>query len=108
MTKAQRGIIKSLEKTVKVVDKNLENFEFGKAAETLYHFFWREFCDKYIEESKKEIKEGNPFTKKVLLYVLLKSLILLHPFIPFITEEIYQKLPLKNKKTSIMIEDWPS
>jgi valyl-tRNA synthetase len=108
MTKAQREIIKSLEKTIKTINKNLENFEFGKAAENLYHFFWHEFCDKYIEESKKEIKEGNPFAKKVLLYVLLKSLILLHPFIPFITEEIYQKLPLKNKKTSIMIEDWPS
>jgi valyl-tRNA synthetase len=107
MTKAQREIIKSLEKIIKTVNKNLKNFEFGKAAENLYHFFWHEFCDKYIEESKKEIKEGNPFAKKVLLYVLLKSLILLHPFIPFITEEIYQKLPLKNKKTSIMIEDWP-
>jgi valyl-tRNA synthetase len=108
MTKAQKEIIKSLEKTIKTVNKNLGNFEFGKGAENLYHFFWHEFCDKYIEESKKEIKEGNPLTKKVLLYVLLKSLILLHPFIPFITEEIYQKLPLKNKKTSIMIEDWPS
>jgi len=108
ITKAQREIIKSLEKTTKTVNKNLEKFEFGKAAENLYHFFWHEFCDKYIEESKKEIKEGNHFAKKVLLYVLLKSLILLHPFIPFITEEIYQKLPLKNKKTSIMIESWPS
>jgi valyl-tRNA synthetase len=108
MTKAQREIIKTLEKTIKTINKNLKNFEFGKAAENLYHFFWHQFCDKYIEESKREIKEGNPLAKKVLLYVLLKSLILLHPFIPFITEEIYQKLPLKNKKTSIMIEDWPS
>jgi valyl-tRNA synthetase len=108
MTKAQREIIKSLGKTIKTVNRNLEKFEFGKAAENLYHFFWHQFCDKYIEESKKEIKEGNPLAKKVLLYVLLKSLILLHPFIPFITEELYQKLPLKNKKTSIMIEEWPS
>jgi valyl-tRNA synthetase len=108
MTKAQREIIKSLEKTIKTINNNLKKFEFGKAAENLYHFFWHGFCDKYIEKSKKEIKEGNPLTKKVLLYVLLKSLILLHPFIPFITEELYQKLPLKNKKTSIMIEDWPS
>jgi valyl-tRNA synthetase len=108
MTKAQREIIKTLEKTIKTINKNLKKFEFGKAAENLYHFFWHQFCDKYIEESKREIKEGNPLAKKVLLYVLLKSLILLHPFIPFITEELYQKLPLKNKKTSIMIEDWPS
>jgi valyl-tRNA synthetase len=108
LTKAQKEILRRLEKTIKTVNKNLEKFEFGKAAENLYHFFWHQFCDKYIEESKKEMKEGNPFAKKVLLYLLLKSLILLHPFIPFITEEIYQKLPLKNKKISIVIEDWPN
>jgi len=108
LTEAQKEILQSLEKITKAVNKNLKNFEFGKSAEALYHFFWHQFCDKYIEESKKEIKKGNPFTKKVLLFVLLKSLILLHPFIPFITEEIYQKLPIKNKKASIMIENWPS
>jgi len=108
MTKAQKEILKSLKNTIKIVNKNMRDFEFGKAAENLYHFFWHEFCDKYIEESKKEIQSGNAFSKKVLLYVLLNSLILLHPFIPFITEELYQRLPLKNKKTSIMIEDWPS
>mgnify|MGYP000691434512 CR=1 FL=1 len=108
LTKAQKEILKSLDKTIKAVNKHLTNFEFGKTAETLYHFFWHQFCDKYIEESKKEIKNENLFAKKILLYVLLKSLILLHPFIPFITEELYQKLPIKNKKTSIMIEEWPS
>ena len=96
-------ILNSLNRTVKSVNKDLENFRFGKAAHTLYDFFWHDFCDKYIEEFKKQ-KTKN---QKLLLYVLLSSLKLLHPFIPFITEEIYQKLPIKNKKMSIMVESWP-
>lgn len=97
-------IMKKLKKTVKSVDKDLENYLFGKAARTLYDFFWHDFCDKYIEESKVQQsgdKDGE------LLYVLLTLLKLLHPFTPFITEEIYQKLPLKNKKESLMVENWP-
>ncbi|MEA3292939.1 MAG: valine--tRNA ligase [Patescibacteria group bacterium] len=103
LTKADKKILTSLEITTKSVNKDLENFLFGKAAHTLYDFFWHNFCDVYIEESKKQNKET---TEKILLYVLLTSLKLLHPFIPFITEEIYQKLPLKKEK-SIIIENWP-
>ena len=84
----------------------MDNFRFGKAAHSLYNFFWHDFCDKYIEEAKPKLKEEN--TKKILLHVLLNSLKLLHPFTPFITEEIYQKLPLKDKKKCLMIEEWPS
>jgi valyl-tRNA synthetase len=89
----------------------LENFQFGKAAHALYDFFWHDFCDIYIEKSKiqsTKSKSEKENTQKVLLYVLLTSLKLLHPFIPFITEEIYQKLPIKNKEKSLMIETWPS
>lgn len=109
LTKNDKKILKDLKNTTKLVNRNLEKFEFGKAAETLYHFFWHNFCDFYIETSKNQLKEPKfkEQTLKVLLYVLLKALILLHPFIPFITEEIYQKLPIKNKKPSLMIEDWP-
>jgi len=109
-TKEDKKMLADLKKTVKTVTKNLENFEFGKAAENLYHFFWHKFCDVYIEKAKERLKD--PKTKKQtlesLLFFLLKSLILLHPFVPFITEEIYQKLPVKNKKPSIVVEDWPS
>lgn len=109
LTKADRKILSALNKTINSVNKNLENFNFGKAEKILYSFFWHEFCDKYIEKSKEQIL--NPKiktqTEKILLYVLLNSLILLHPFLPFITEKIYQKIPLKNKKVSIMIETWP-
>ena len=94
-----------LKKIVKSVNKDLENFRFGQAAHKLYDFFWHDFCDGYIEQTKSQIKKEN--TKKILLYVLLTSLKLFHPFIPFITEEIYQKLPLKDKKKCLMIEKCP-
>jgi len=123
LTRADKRILKALSRTIKSVNRNLENFRFGKTAETLYDFFWHDFCDRYIEESKTElsfmkakVKKRTKFsspeqkdlkTKKILLYVLLTSLKLLHPFIPFITEEIYQKLPIKNKKKCLMVEKWP-
>jgi len=111
-TPADRKILNSLKKTTKLVNKYLDNFQFGKAAQTLYKFFWNEFCDECIEHSKNQIKNAKTKierenTKKVLLYSLLTSLKLLHPFIPFITEEIYQNLPLKDKKKCLMVEDWP-
>ena len=105
LTPADKKILKALDKTIKSADKNLENFEFGKTAHILYDFFWHDFCDKYIEESKKQ--KDKKQTSKILLYTLLNSLILLHPFMPFVTEEIYQGLPIKNKKKSLIIEKWP-
>ena len=104
LTVADKKILKVLDKTIKSVDKDLESFRFGRAARRLYEFFWHDFCDVYIEKSKKQVDLK---TKKILLYVLLNSLKLLHPLIPFITEEIYQKLPIKNKKQCLMIEEWP-
>jgi valyl-tRNA synthetase len=105
LTKADKQILKQLDKTTQVVTKDLENFRFGQAAHKLYDFFWHDFCDQYIEASKKQ---NNPETKKqILAVVLLNSLKLLHPFIPFVTEAIYQKLPFKEKEL-LMIEEWPT
>ena len=104
LTNADKRILKQLDKTIKSVNSDLEKFKFGKAAHTLYDFFWHDFCDKYLEESKKQDNEN---TQRILIHVLLNSLRLLHPFIPFITEEIYQQLPIKDKKKSLMIEAWP-
>jgi len=104
MQKENSRITKQLAKTVKSVNKDLEIYQLGRAAHTLYDFFWHDFCDQYIEEFKnRKSKTKN----QELLYILLTSLKLLHPFIPFITEEIYQTLPLKDKKKSLMVEDWP-
>ena len=97
-----KWILKELDKTTKRVTNFIEKYRFDLAAKEIYQFFWHKFCDKYIEMSKKRKEEALP----VLLKVLKTSLILLHPFIPFITEEIYQKLPVKDKK-SLMIEEWP-
>ena len=105
-------IIKQLEVIIKSTDKNIDNFEFGKTIRDLYDFFWHTFCDKYIEKAKKQIQTATTKKEKekiiqTLLYVLINSLKILHPFIPFITEEIYQTLPIKNKQKSLMIEKWP-
>jgi valyl-tRNA synthetase len=112
LTPADKKILKKLNKITKSINKDLDNFQFGRAAHTLYDFFWHDFCDKYIEIAKSQITNSKSRTekektKKILLYTLLNSLKLLHPFIPFITEEIYQKLPLKNKEKCLMIEKWP-
>jgi len=108
LTKEDKEILKGLKEKKKEIQKQIENFEFGKAAESLYHFFWHKFCDSYIEISKKQLKrkKTKKTTQKVLLFVLFSLLKFLHPFVPFITEEIYQKLPLKDKKEFLMIEDW--
>lgn len=108
-TEADKKILEALGKTIKSTSKDLDNFQFGKAAHSLYDFFWHDFCDKYIEESKKQISAGGKKekqTKSILFYILSTSLKLLHPFIPFVTEEIYQILPQKPKK-ALIIEDWP-
>lgn len=100
--KDDRWIIGELNKTIKTVTKNIENYRFDLAAEEIYQFFWHTFCDKYIEMSKKRRAEAQP----TLLHVLKTSLILLHPFMPFITEEIYQKMPKHDE--ALIIEKWPA
>jgi len=104
LNSANKKIINTLNKTIISVDKDLESFQFGKAARILYNFFWHDFCDIYIEKAKNQ---NDQKTKQILLYTLSTSLKILHPFIPFITEEIYQILPIKNKIKMLMIEDWP-
>ena len=107
-----KKIIKQLKKIIESTDKNIDNFEFGKTIRALCDFFWHTFCDKYIEEAKDQIQKAKTKKEKeriiqTLLYVLVNSLKLLHPFIPFVTEEIYQNIEFKNKKQCLMIEDWP-
>jgi len=103
LTSPDKLILKQLKTTIQKVNQDLEKFQFGQAAHLLYDFFWHDFCDKYIESSKSQ---DNIQTKQILAYVLLTSLKLLHPFMPFTTEEIYQNLPFEKEKT-LMIEKWP-
>jgi valyl-tRNA synthetase len=100
---------KGLEILVREITKEMNEFRFSIVAEKLYHYFWYTFADIIIERSKKKILEnkdnGSP---KTLLYLQLTTLLkILHPFIPFVTEEIWSILPTKNKNL-IMVEKWPN
>jgi len=96
-------IASGLDSLVKQTTKNIENYDFAQAANDLYHFTWHEFADKYVEESKDKSDEQ---TQDTLAYCLINFLKLLHPFMPFVTEEIYSKLPIKSK-VLLLVEDWP-
>ncbi len=100
-----------MNKLVKRVTEDMEKYRFSDAALSVYEFFWHTFCDWYIEISKIELAAENSAYKNtvqnVLLTVLKNTLILMHPIMPFITEEIYQSINFKGKKQSIMIETWP-
>ncbi len=98
-----KEILEKFEKITKNTDKNIEEYKFGQALHELYDFVWHSFADKYIEYSKNNESEE---TKQVLAYLLVNSLKLLHPFIPFITESIWEKFPLENKKL-LIVENWP-
>ena len=95
-----KKIIESLESVKINIGKHIDCFEFGQALHLLYDFFWHEFCDIYIEESKKQLNSP------VAGHVLVTSLKLLHPFMPFITEEIWGELPIKSKQL-LIVEKWP-
>lgn len=94
-----KWILEELNKTIKDVTDSIENFRISQAAEIIYEFFWHQFCDKYLEMSKKRRDEA----QSTLLHILEVSLKLLHPFIPFMTEEIWQKF----KKEPLIISSWP-
>ena len=112
MTTKDKWILKETKKISQEVSRDIEKFDFHRAAEKVYHFFWHKFCDKYIEDaknrlySKKALKKEKETCQFVLYSVLIDSLKLLHPFMPFVTEAVYQKLPKKPKK-ALISEDWP-
>ena len=102
----ERWILSRFYSTLETVGKCLDEYKFNEAANAIYEFLWHEFCDWYIEIAKISLSEK---TTQVILYkVLEKSLRMLHPFMPFVTEEIWQKLPReKDASSSIMISAWP-
>ena len=102
--------IEELERLVVDLTKDMDNYRFYLAGEKLYHYVWHTFADKIIEESKSRIKSGNMevinSTEYTLRHILLTSLKLLHPFMPFITEEIW--MSIKNEKENLlMVTSWP-
>ena len=103
LTLSDKWILTKKNLIIKSVEESMEKYEFHNVGNELYKFIWEDFCDSYIELSKSNM---NTNTKKVLLDVLTDILKLLHPFMPYVTEEIYSKLPIKEEK-SIMITKYP-
>ena len=103
LTKDDDAILKGSNVLIKSVNLSLEKFRFADAAEAIYQFMWHEVADKYIEQIKNREDKSEGLT--VLTHVYVTGLKLLHPFMPFVTEEIYQQMPIHGE--SIMIESWP-
>ncbi len=105
-----KGILSKYNSLVAGVTENLEKFELGLAVQKLYDFIWDIFCDWYIEICKSRLngedKKAKDTARSVLVYVFTNTLKLLHPFMPFITEEVWQNMPHSGE--SIMISDWPT
>ena len=100
-----RWILSRLNETITEADQLLESFEFAKASELIYHFAWDDLCDWYLELSKDSFQRGDAAaTKRVLGHVLDQLLRLMHPIMPFITEELWTTL---TGKESLVIAEWP-
>ncbi|GMA60566.1 valine--tRNA ligase [Alicyclobacillus fastidiosus] len=106
---ADRWILHRLSQTVRTVTHHLDEYDFGEAARAMYDFAWDDFCDWYIEFSKLALygadEERKVVARTVLHRVLTSLLTLLHPYIPFVTEEIWQALP--NTSEALIVETWP-
>jgi len=107
LSDADKWIYSRLNNAAKTMREAFFSYRYNDASQTSYEFFWNDFCDWYVEASKLSMKGGNDPEKdramSVLLDVLEKSLRLLHPLLPFVTEEIYQKLPHTNTKAPLLI-----
>ena len=104
---ADRWILSKTNEVITEVTKCLDEYDISKASRVLFEFFWSDFCDWYIELSKLPLQqeESRVRTQRVLYRVLDAALKMLHPIAPFVTEEIWQKIPHKGE--TIMISDWP-
>ena len=108
LTTEDKWIISTLNTVAKEVTENLENFELGVAVQKLYDFIWDCLCDWYIELSKTRLQSDGQSAqnaRQVLVWVMTQTLLLLHPFMPFITEEIWQSLPHSGE--TIMLQKYP-
>jgi len=109
LTDADKWIISKCNRLAKEVTENLDRYELGIAADKLYSFIWEEFCDWYIEMVKPRLYSDTDTTKAAALYtlktVLINALKLLHPYMPFVTEEIF--VNLQDEEESIMVSEWP-
>jgi len=112
LSKQDKSMLKKLSKVIEEVSKNIEKFRFNLAVEKLIDSFWHTFCDEYIEYSKEFLysdKESDKHAKWVLWKCLKTYIELFHPFIPFITEKIWQSIPKsEDEPETVMYAKWPS
>jgi len=110
-TPEDKKLIEELGELVKDATRDMENFRFYLAGEKIYHYVWHTFADKIIEESKTKLASEDKAVKlsarRMLFEILTTCLKLLHPFMPFVTEEIWSKLPAWKGKQLLIIENWP-
>ena len=99
-----KWILTKFEKMLHTAKKFMDKYQFNNASSVIYDFVWTQFCDSYIEMAKYSLEDTA--TKSTLCYILTNILKLLHPFMPYVTEEIYQMLPIKEEE-SIMISSYP-
>jgi valyl-tRNA synthetase len=109
---ADRWILSRLEQAQNEVTRLIDSWQFGEAGRQLYEFLWNEYCDWYIEAAKVRLYDGTPAaanaTAQVLAYVLENSLRLLHPYMPYVTETIWQNLPgLNTGGRALIVSRWP-
>ena len=109
---ADRWIRSRLARTVELVDEAQEAHRFGEVTRALHDFLWRDYCDWYIELAKPRLLSGSPGeraqVRSLLVSVLEQALRLMHPIMPFVTEELWQQLPLQDAPESLMIAAWPA
>ncbi len=106
LTDQDKAFIQLLNALVKQTTQNLTKYRFSLAGESLYAFVWHELADKYLEESKERLRTGDEAVLAVLVYTLKTCLKLLHPFMPFVTEAIWQELP-NRKEPDLIVASWP-
>ncbi|MFW6123939.1 MAG: valine--tRNA ligase [Acidobacteriota bacterium] len=106
LTLADKWIMTRTNDIVREINDSLEKYNFYEAADKIYHFIWHEFCDWYLELVKPDLKQGNDSSLGVLISVLDKVLRLLHPFMPFVTEEIWQNLPAEGE--ALVVAEYPT
>jgi len=110
LNKSQKRTLKLLAQASKKIEKSIKEFKFDLASKEAFKFFWHHFCDKSIEQNKPLLKNKDKISQKFLVFVLVESLKLLHPFMPFVTEACFgklsQKIKLKDNKP-LALQSWP-
>jgi valyl-tRNA synthetase len=108
-TEADKYILERLSMMIQSVTASLEKFDLHKAIQDIYHFTWHEFADKYLEASKDQLQDPHlsESTRAILAHILIRTLKLLHPFAPFVTEKIWEQMFGTDKKQLLMVQNWP-